>query len=119
MVPEEGEKEWAVKQLRNNRSGEASRMWTEDVEQWLAAARRAEKDGDTSGGEKTATATERGGPEATAAQNRAENWTRVVDLFQAAFREVKLAEEATWHAVVLVPKGKKYYWGIFLMEVLR
>ena len=41
-------------------------------------------------------ATETGGPEDTSAQEGAENWTRVVDLVQAAFREGKLAEEATW-----------------------
>ena len=28
-----------------------------------------------------------------------------------------LAEEATWQAVVLIPKGKKDYWGISLVEV--
>ena len=33
-------------------------------------------------------------------------------------REGKLAEEATWKAVVLIPKGKKDYRGIDLMEVV-
>ena len=32
-----------------------------------------------------------------------------VDLIQMVFREGKLAEEATWQAVVLIPEGKKYY----------
>ena len=41
-----------------------------------------------------------------------------MDLVQAAFREGKLAEEATCQAVVLIPKGKKDYWGIALMEVM-
>ena len=31
LVPEEGEIEWAVKRLRNNRSGGPSRMRTEHV----------------------------------------------------------------------------------------
>ena len=29
-----------------------------------------------------------------------------------------MAEEATWQAVVLIPKGKKDYWGIGLVEVM-
>ena len=29
-----------------------------------------------------------------------------------------MAEEATWQAVVLIPKGKKYYRGIGLVEVV-
>ena len=40
-----------------------------------------------------------------------------MDLVQAAFREGKLPEEATWQAVVLIPKGEKYYRGIGLVEV--
>ena len=43
---------------------------------------------------------------------------RVVDLVQAAFWEVKLVEEATWQVVVLIPKGKKDYQGIGLVEVM-
>ena len=35
-----------------------------------------------------------------------------------AFRDGDLAEEATWQAVVLVPKGKKDYRGIGLVEVV-
>ena len=34
------------------------------------------------------------------------------------FRYGDLAEEVTWQAVVLIPKGKKYYWGIGLVEVM-
>ena len=55
MVPEEGEIEWAVKRLRNNQSGRASRMRAEHIKGWLAVAQRAEK-GDT-------TDTEKGGQE--------------------------------------------------------
>ena len=37
---------------------------------------------------------------------------------QTAFREGDLAEESTWQAVVLIPKGGKYYRGIGLVEVM-
>ena len=43
-MPDEGEIEWSVKRLRNNRSGGASRMRAEDLKGWLAAARRGEKE---------------------------------------------------------------------------
>ena len=42
----------------------------------------------------------------------------VLDLVQSAFQEGKLAEEATWQAVVLVPKGKTDYRGIGHLEVM-
>ena len=48
----------------------------------------------------------------------ADNWTRVVYLVQLEFQEGKLAEEATWQAVVLLPKGKNDYRGIGLAEVM-
>ena len=35
-VPDEGEIEWAVKRLRNNRSGGASRMRAEHLKVWFA-----------------------------------------------------------------------------------
>ena len=38
-------------------------------------------------------------------------------LTQTAFREGEMAEEATWQTVVLIPKGKKEYGGIWLVEV--
>ena len=37
---------------------------------------------------------------------------------RAAFGEGRLAEEVAWKAVVLIPKGKGYYHGICLVEVL-
>ena len=48
----------------------------------------------------------------------AANWEIVVDLVQTAFREGGLAEEATWKTVILIPKGKKDYQGIGLVEVM-
>ena len=41
-----------------------------------------------------------------------------MDHVQSEFWWGKLAEESTWQAVVLIPKGKKYYRGIGLMEVI-
>ena len=107
-MPEEGGIEWAVKRLRSNRSGVASRMRAEHIKGWIAAARIAEK-GDTAD-------TEKGGQEDP--REGAGNWTRFVDLVQTAFREGDLAEEANWQAVVLIPKGKNYYQGIGLVEVM-
>ena len=107
-VPDEGEIEWAVKLLRNNRSVGASRMRAEHLKGWLAAARRREK-GETAD-------KEGGGQEDT--REGAENWARVVELVQTAFRDGDLAEEATWQAVVLIPEGKKNYQDIGLVEVM-
>ena len=47
-----------------------------------------------------------------------ENWARVVELVQTEFRDGDLAEESTWQAVVLIPKGKRDYRGIDLVEVM-
>ena len=40
-----------------------------------------------------------------------------MELIQTAFREEDMAEEATWQTVVIIPKGKKEYRGIGLVEV--
>ena len=119
-VPEEGKIEWVVKRLRNNRSRWPSGMRVEHLKRCLAAARKADKDRETAGNKEAETATEGGRPDTAAAQEgkELENWTRVVDLVQAAFQEGKLAEEATWQAVVLIPKGKKDYRFIGLVEVM-
>ena len=82
-------------------------MRAEHIKGWLAAARR----GDT---EEIAD-TEKGQEDT---REGAENWTRFVDLVQTAFRDGDLAEKATWQAVVLIPKGKKDYRGIGLVEVM-
>ena len=44
-------------------------------------------------------------------------WGKVVEITQTAFREGQMVEEATWQTVVLIPKGKKEYRGIGLVEV--
>ena len=41
----------------------------------------------------------------------------MVEITQTAFWEGQLAEEATWQTVVLIPKGKKEYRGIGLVDV--
>ena len=43
---------------------------------------------------------------------------RVVELVQTSFWDGELAEEATWEAVVLIPKGKGDYRAISLVEVM-
>ena len=46
------------------------------------------------------------------------NWKRVADLVRADLGEGLIVEEAMWQAVVLIPKGKKDYRGIGLMELM-
>ena len=41
-----------------------------------------------------------------------------MEIIQTAFRDRELAEEVTWQAVVLIPKGKGDYRGIGLVEVM-
>ena len=93
-VPTEDEVEAAVKKLRSNRAGGPSGIRAENIKGWLAAARRVGK------------ATEKGKENTAAEEEGEEMWAKVVELTQTAFREGKLAEEVTWQAVVMVPKGK-------------
>ena len=60
-------------------------MRAEHLKGWFTAFKREKKE--------AATTTEGGRPETAAAQEgtESENWTRVVDLIQAAFREGKLS----------------------------
>ena len=48
----------------------------------------------------------------------ASNWDRVVNLIHTVFGEGRLAEEATWKAVVMLPKGGNDYCGVGLMELM-
>ena len=95
-------------------------MRAEHLKQWLATARKYKKEKETAGNEEVATTTEREIIEITAAKKETEldNWKRVVDLVQSDFREGKLVKKAMCQAVVLIPKGKKEYWGIGLVEVM-
>ena len=49
---------------------------------------------------------------------KASNWEMVVELVQTALGEGRLAEDATWQAVVLITKGRKDYRGIVLVRVM-
>ena len=64
-------------------------MRVEDLKGWLAAARIGKKKGETA--EK-----EGGGRQDT--REGADNWARLVELVQTAFRDGVLDEEATWQA---------------------
>ena len=93
-------------------------MRAEHLKRWLATARKLDKGVTTTA--RAGTKENRG---ATAVQpvkepTEADNWEMVVELVQSEFREEKLVEEATWQAVVLIPKRKKYYQGIGLVEVM-
>ena len=72
-------------------------MRVEDLKGWLAEARRGEKEGGA--------AEEKEGGGWEDAREGAENWAWMVELIQMAFQEGDLAEETTWQAVVLIPKG--------------
>ena len=91
-------------------------MRAENLKGWLAAARRGEKEREK--------ATKDGGGGREHGERRTdktadeENWARVVELVQTEFWDGDLAEEATWQAVVLIPKGKGDYRGIGLVEVM-
>ena len=84
-------------------------MRAEHLKRWLATVRKNEKERETAEKEEAATTAERErtGMSATQKGTESDNWTRVVDLVQSAFREGNLAEEATRQAVVLIPKWKK------------
>ena len=74
-------------------------MRAEDLKGWIAAARREEKERESE--------TKDGRGSRKDDRAGAENWARVVELVQKAFREGDLTEEFTWQAVVLIPKGEK------------
>ena len=108
-VPMEDKIKEAAKHLRTNRSGGASGIRDEHLKGWIAASKRKkqeaaeEREGKTDDKE--------GGPTDP-------HWERLVDLIQTACREGGLAEESMWHAVVLIPKGKRDYRRIGLVEVM-
>ena len=109
-VPTEDEIEEAVKNLWMNRSRGPSGMRAEQLKGWLVASKRKNREAADKGEGKTDR--EEGGPTEP-------HWENLVELIQTAFRERELTEEATWQAAVLIPKGKKYYRGIGLVEVMR
>ena len=86
-------------------------MRVEHLERWLVATRKSVKE-EKAAGEETMEVKESTEP------MEASNWERVVDMVQTTFREGRLAKEATWKAVALIPKVKRNYRGIGLLEVM-
>ena len=87
-------------------------MRAEDLKGFLAAAKR-------DGTERNKRVKDGGVREEDATPTEAEgHWGRVAEIVQTTFRDGDLAEEATWQAVVLIPKGKGDYRGIGLVEVM-
>ena len=84
-------------------------MRAEHPKGWIAASKRKKQESAEEG--KGKTDDEEGG-------KTEPYWERLMDLIQTAFREGDLEEEATWQAVVLIPKGEKDYRGIGLAEVM-
>ena len=93
-------------------------MRAENLKRWLVAARKLEKEATAT--VKAETTENRGNAAVQPATEptKADNWTMVVDLIQTTFQKGTLSEEATWQAVVLIPKGMKDYRGIGLVEVM-
>ena len=105
-VPTKNNIEEAVNKLSRNRSGGASGMRAKHLKGWLAASNRG-KQAAEKGEDKTEGEEEGGG-----------HWEKLVDLVQTAFQEGEMAEEATWQTVALIPKGRKEYRGIGLVQVM-
>ena len=63
-------------------------------------------------------AEEKGKKKTEAEEEGEEMWGKVVEMTQTVFRDGKLAEEAAWQTVVLIPKGKGEFQGIRLVEVI-
>ena len=124
LVSTEDNVEWAVNRIRKYQSRVPSGMREEHLKGWLVAARKE--------GAATAKATAAegaveviGGPGGEETEENREtkteamtHWEKVVDLVRADFGEGRMAEEATWQAAVLIPKGKGYYRGIGLVEMV-
>ena len=60
---------------------------------------------------------EKGKKKTEAEEEVEEMWGKVVEMTQTTIREGKLAEEAAWQTVVMIPKGKGEFRGIGLVEV--
>ena len=120
-VPTEDEIEWAEKWLQNHRSRGPSRMRAEHLKGWFTEARRDESVSANLSETEGTTAVIGGilGEEMDEIREKAPtemtNWERVAALVRVDFGEGLLAEEATWQAVFLIPKGKWDYRGIGLV----
>ena len=94
-----------MKLLHNHHSGGTSGIQDKHLKGWLAAARKKYKE-EAEAGEEMAESN-RGGETMEDTSTEASNCAMVVELVQTAFKEGRLAEEATWQAVVLITKGEK------------
>ena len=92
-ILEDEEIAWAVRRIHLNRSGVPPWMRAEHLRQWLIYATRDDL------------------PDAI-------NWQNVVSIVHAVFRDGTLADECTWQTVFLIPKGRRDFRGIGLVEVL-
>ena len=109
LVPTKEDIQEAVHNLHRNRSRGPSGMRAEHLKGWLAASKREKRDAAEKGEGKTDG--EEGGPAEP-------HWENLMELIQTAFWEGELAKEATWQAVVLIPKGKQDYQGNGLVDVI-
>ena len=117
--------EWEVRRLRADHSRGLSGMREEHLYQWLQEAQKAETEEDISA-ETGAGATMEAETEMEAEMEMVEmepldlfHCKRVVELIQADLRESRTAEEYTWKAVVLIPKGGGEYYNTGLVKVVR
>ena len=103
-------------------------MRANHIKGWLAEARKkeryeeaAEKKSAAEGRKEVLDRTGEEGMEGRRGKTPTEmsNWERVVDLVQTVFGEGRLAEENTWQAVILIPKGKREYRGAILKGYRR
>ena len=104
-VPTEDKIEEAVKKLRRNRFGGAVGDASRAPEKLARGVQKGKAGGRERGGVMEG---EEVGP----------HWKNLVEIIQTAFWEGALAEEATWKAVVMIPKGRQEYQGIGLVEVM-
>ena len=112
-VPMEDDIKWAVRRLRDNCSSSPSGIRAEHLQQWLWEAQNSEEDTAAVTGLNTEV-------DMKTLKEVKRRWRheRVVVLMQADFREGQMAQESTWQAVVLLPKGGGDYYGIGLVEVV-
>ena len=128
LVPTEDRIEWSVRRLRSNRSGGPSGTRLEHLRGWLRETRKAEAaaeaaTGEMEGGTEKVVDTEaEKDMEATETKDMATtemyHWKKVVELVKVALQERRIAEEDTWQAVLMIPKGGWDYQGIFPVEVV-
>ena len=84
-------------------------MSSKHLKGWIAASERRKREASEEG---------QGTTDGEEGVSTEPYWEMLVELVQTAFRGGRLAEEAMWQAVVLIPKRKRNYRGIGLLEVM-